>query len=126
MLLDMLDHFRIVVGRQHRFTFAAIRHWNVADEVGQPGKPGFLQLGVFVPVVIDVPGFIGDHEIVGGFFHRILEDHEILDEDLVHIAKRLEAVQFVFAAFELDMPRLARQPRTQGVDLLVAGYRGDA
>ena len=54
MLFDMFDHLRIVIGRQQRLTFTAGRHWNVADEVGQPGQLGCLQLGVLVPVLIDV------------------------------------------------------------------------
>ncbi|MET4631891.1 hypothetical protein ABIB83_008956 [Bradyrhizobium sp. I1.8.5] len=45
-----------------------------------------------MPIVIDVPGFVGDDEIVVGLFHRLLEVHEILDQDLVHPSQRLETI----------------------------------
>ncbi len=115
----MLDHLRIVVGGQKRLMRAARRHRHVADEVGEPGELRALQLGMLVPVVVDVPGLVGDHEIVAALVDRILEDHEVLDQHLVHAAERLEAMQVVLAGFELDVPRLAGEPRAERMHPLV-------
>ena len=61
--------------------------------------------------MVDVPGLVRDHEVVAALFDSVLEDHEILDQHFVHAAERLKAVQFVRAAFEFDMPRLACKSR---------------
>ena len=78
---------------------------------------------MLVPVVVDVPGLVGDHEIVAARIDGILEDHEVGDQHLVHAADGLEAVQIVLARFQLDMPRLAGQPRAQRMDALAAGFQ---
>jgi len=107
----MLDHLRIIVRRQKRLMLAAGWHRDVTDKVGQPGKLRLLQFGVLMPVMVDVPGLVRDHEVIGALLDGVLEDHEILDQHLIHAADRLKAVQFMLAAFELDMPRFAGKPR---------------
>ena len=72
--------------------------------------------------MVDVPGFVRDHEVVAALLDGVLEDHEVLDQHLIHAADRLKAVQLVLAAFELDMPRLAGKPRAQRMDVFVAGF----
>ena len=116
MPLDVLDHLGIVVGRQQGLVLAARRHRHVADEVGEPGEARLLQFGMLMPVVVDVPGLVGDHEVVAALLDGVLEDHEVRDQHLVHAADRLKAVQVVLAAFELDVPRLAGEPRAQRMD----------
>ena len=61
--------------------------------------------------MVDVPGLVRDHDVVGALVDSVLEDHEVLDQHLIHAADRLKAVQLVLAAFEFDMPRLAGKPR---------------
>ena len=117
----MADHLGVVVGRQKGLALAAVRHRHEADEVGEPRQLGLLQFGVLVPVLVDVPGFVGDHQVVAALVDGILEDHEVGDQHLVHAAQRLEAVQVVLARFQLDVPRLAGQQRAQRMDALAAG-----
>ena len=64
MALDVLDHLGIVVGREEGLVLATCGHRNVADEVGEPGEPGLLELGMLVPVMVDVPGLVSDDEVV--------------------------------------------------------------
>ncbi len=90
MPLDVPDHLGVVVGGQERLVLAARRHRHVADEIGEPGELGLLQLRMLVPVVVDVPGLVGDHEIVAALLDGILEDHEVGDQHLVHAADGLE------------------------------------
>ena len=97
MALDMLDHLGIVVGRQEGLALAARGHGHEADEVGEPGEARLLQLGMLMPVVVDVPGLVGDDQVVVALVDGILEDHEVLDQHLVHAADRLEGVEVVLA-----------------------------
>ena len=76
---------------------------------------------MLVPVVVDVPGLVGDHEIVAALLDGILEDHEIGDQHLVHAADGLEGVEIVLARLQLDVPRLAGQPRAERMDALAVG-----
>ena len=76
-----------------------------------------------MPVVIDVPGLVGDHQIVIARIDGILEDHEVFDQHLVHAPDGLEAVQLMLARFQFDMPRFAGQLCTQGVHALAAGFQ---
>ena len=69
----------------------------VADEVGEPGESGLLEFRVLVPEVIHLPGFVGHHQVVLAFLERLLEAHEVGDQDLVHPSQRLEGVQVVLA-----------------------------
>ena len=77
-----------------------------------------LQLRVLVPVVVDVPGLVGDNQVVVALLNRVLEQHEIGGQHLVHAADRLEGVQLVLTGFELDVAGFACEPRAQGVDAL--------
>jgi hypothetical protein len=116
--LDAFEHLRVVVGGQCRLRGATLRHRQEPDEVGQPRKRRPLQLGVLVPELVDVPRLVGDHEVVGAVLHRLLKDHEVGDQDLVHVAERLEDVQVMLAAVRHEVGRLAGQPtagRVQGL-----------
>ena len=122
MPLDMLDHLGIVVGRQERLVLAARRHRNESDEIGEPDQPRPLQLGMLVPVVIDVPGLVGDDEVVAPLLDRVLEGHEVGDQHLVHAANRLKSVQFVLAGFQLDVTGFAGKAGAEGVNGFAAGF----
>ena len=74
---------------------SAVGHGEEADEVGQPHVLASFQLGVLVPEVVDVPRLVADHHVVQPFVDDLLEHHEVGDEDLVHAAQRLEAVEVV-------------------------------
>jgi hypothetical protein len=91
----MLDHLGVVVGDEERLVISPVGHGEVADEVGQPHVRSPLQLGVLVPVVIDVPCLVPDDQVVAPLLNHLLEDHEVGEEDLVHAAQRLEAMQVV-------------------------------
>ena len=45
---------------------------------------------MLVPEVVDVPGLVGDHQVIAALVDRVLEDHEVLDQHLVHAPQRLE------------------------------------
>ncbi len=59
---------------------------NPTKSVNQ-ARPAFLSSGVLVPEVVDVPGFVGDHQVVAALVHRILEGHEVGDQHLVHAGR---------------------------------------
>ena len=42
---DVLDHLRVVVGREERLALAALGHRQHADEVGEPGVGSGLETG---------------------------------------------------------------------------------
>ncbi len=86
-----------------RFASAAFGHGQVADEIGEPGERAALELGMFVPEMIDIPGFIGDDEIIISVFDQLLKHHEIGDQYLVHAAQCLKDLKIVLAAFAFDM-----------------------
>jgi hypothetical protein len=111
----LLEHLGVVVGGQQRLALAEVRHREPADEVGQPCEREPFELGVLVQEVVHVPGLVADHEVVGLLLHDVVEDHEVVDEDLVHVADRLEDVQVVLTGLSLDVGRLAREPRRCGV-----------
>ena len=98
---DLLDHLRVVISRQVSFPLAAVGHRQPADEVGQPdiGRP--LLLGVLVQVVIHLPGLIPDPEVIVLLTDDVVEDHEVRQQDLVHPAPALKAVQVMFCGLAL-------------------------
>ena len=106
---------------------AAVRHRQPADEVGHPGELEVLQLGVLVQEVVDVPCFVADDEVEVLVRDDVVEDHEVVDEDLVHPADRLEGVEVVLGRLVLDVGRLVGQPRRGRVDTLamVLEHLGD-
>ena len=97
---------------------ACLGHGEPTDEVREPAIGESLQLRILVEVVVDVPGLVADDQVVVPFVHDVVEHHEVVEEDLVHPAPGLEAVQPVLAALGLDVCRLARQPCTGGMHRL--------
>ena len=115
---DVLDHLGVVVGGQVGLVLAAVGHRQPADEVGQPGVAGALLARVLVQVVVELPGLVADPQVVALLARDVVEDHEVVDQDLVHPAPRLEAVQVVLGRLGLDVLRLVRQVLAAGVDAL--------
>jgi len=71
MALDVFDHLDIVVSGQKGLVRAAFGHGQEAHEVGEPGELRLLELGMLVPVMVDLPGLVGDDEIVAALFDGI-------------------------------------------------------
>ena len=125
--LDVLDHLQVVVGSQVRLVLAAVGHREQAHEVGEPGVRASLQLGVLVPVVVDVPRLVADDEVVAAVLDDLLEHHEVGDQDLVHASEGLEAVEVVAGRLRGDVGRLGGEPLACRVDRLTIRlqHRGD-
>ena len=102
---------------------AAVGHREPADEVGEPAVREPFEFGVFVQVVVDVPGLVADHEVVVATVHDVVEDHEVGQEDLVHVPPGLEAVQVVLAAFRFEVRRLVGEMLARRVDISPARSR---
>ena len=117
---DVLDHLGVVVGRHERLSFAAVGHRQPADEVRQPDVRRPLLLGVLVQVVVELPGLVPDPEVVLVVTDDVVEDHEVVQQDLVHPPDRLEAVEVVLGALALDVVRLVREKRACRMDPLAA------
>ena len=115
---DVLDHLGVVVGSQERLVVAAVRHRQPADEVREPDVRRALQLRVLVQVVVELPRLVADPEVVLLIPHQVVEDHEVCEQDLVHAADRLEAVQVVLRRLALDVARLVREVGAGGMDPL--------
>src|SRR5262249_40226329 len=58
---------------------------------------------------------------------EVVEHHEVREQDLVHPADRLEAVQVVLGALALDVSGLVREERAGRMNALTAllEHRGD-
>ena len=112
----MLDHLRVVVGREERLALAARGHRQHADEVGQPGVGSGLELRVLVQEVVDLPGLVGDPEVETLLGHDIVEDHEVRAEDLVEPAQHLEGVELVLARLGVDVRGLGGELGAGRVD----------
>ena len=112
---DVVDHLGVVVRRDERLAVAAVGEGQVADEVGHPGVGEPLELGVLVEEVVDVPGLVAHDQVVLLAGDDVVEHHEVRDEDLVHPAQRLEAVQVVLVGLALDVRRLVGEPAAGGV-----------
>ena len=97
---------------------AAIGHRQPADEVGQPDVRRALLLGVLVQVVVELPRLVADPQVVRLVAYQVVEHHEVGQQDLVHPADRLEAVQVVLGRLALDVARLVGQQRAGRVDPL--------
>ena len=117
---DVLDHLGVVVRGQERLVVAAVGHRQPADEVGEPHVRRPLLLGVLVQVVVELPRLVADPEVVVLVADEVVEDHEVGDQDLVHPAQRLEAVQIVLGRLALDVGRLAGEERARRMDALAA------
>ena len=72
--------------------------------------------------MVDLPGLVRDPQVVSLGLRDIEEHHEVRDEDLVHPAQRLEAVQLVLGEIGLHVGRLAGQLRARRVDCLALGF----
>ncbi len=120
---DLLDHLRVVVGRQHRLAIAAVRHREPADEVGQPDVRRPLELGVLVQEVVELPGLVPDPGVIGLVLDQVGEHHEVVDEDLVHLADGLERVQVVLRGLRLDVGRLVGEIPRRRVDPLTSALQ---
>ena len=101
----------------------AIRHGNETDKVSEPGQLGLLQLRMLMPEMIHIPGFISDHQIVFLLFQNLLEDHEIGDQDFIHISDRLESIQIMFAGLRLNMVGFVGQQGRGGMQGFVRGIQ---
>ena len=119
----LLDHLGVVVGRQRGLGAPPSGIGSQPDEVGHPREREPLQLRVLVQEVVDVPGLVADHEVVVLVLDDVVEHHEVVDEDLVHPADRLEGVQVVLGALVLDVGRLVGEPRRRRVDALAGALR---
>ena len=75
---DLLDHLRVVVGREKRFAVAAVGHGDPADEIGHPDVRRAFLFGVLVQEIVELPGFVADPEIVRLVAHDVVEDHEVV------------------------------------------------
>ena len=119
--VDVLDHLGVVVGGQESLPLAALRHRQPADEVGQPGVGCPLLLRVLVQVIVDLPGFVPDPEVVFLVTHDVQEEHEVGEQDLVHPAPGLEAVEIVLAALAVDVVGFAEEQLARRVHALAVG-----
>ena len=89
-----------------------------ADEVGEEDVRRCLQLGVLVQEEVELPRLVADPEVVRVLAHDVVEEHEVRDQDLVHLADRLEDMQLVLAAARLDVRRLVREAAGRRMDRL--------
>lgn len=69
-------------------------------------------------IIVDLPGFVADPQVVGRLAHRVQEDHKVGQQDLIHLAPGHEAVQFVLTGRLFPVRRLAGQVATHGMDAL--------
>ena len=118
MARDVLDHLGVVVGGQIGLVLAAVGHRQPADEVGQPCVSGALLARVLVEVVVELPRLVADPEVVAVLARDVVEDHEVVDQDLVHPTPGLEAVQVVLGGLGLDVVRLVGEVLAARVDAL--------
>ena len=62
--------------------------------------------------VVEVPRLVADPQVEGLALDQVVEDHEVVDQHLVHPAYGVEGVQVVLAALGLEVAGLAgQQPR---------------
>ena len=68
--------------------------------------------------VVEVPGLVAQPQVERVAFDQVVEDHEVVDEHLVHPAYGLERVQVVLARLRLEVAALVgEQPRGRVHDL---------
>ena len=99
-----------------------------AVEAGHPVKGGPPEPRVLVEVVVDIPRLVADDEVVLALLDRVVEDHEVADQDLVHPADRLEGIELVLCGFRRDVAGFGGQLGAQRMDSLAvrledAGHR---
>ena len=82
-----------------------------------------LLLGVLVQVVVELPGFVADPQVVVLLAGQVVEDHEVGEQDLIHPPDGLEAVQVVLGRLGLDVPGLTGQVCAGRVNALAARFQ---
>ena len=107
--LDLADHLGVVVGRQLGLARSTLRRRQPAHEVGEEAVARGLQLRILVQEVVDLPCLVADPEVVAPLAGDIVEEHEVRDEDLVHLTPRLEDRQLVTRGGGRDVGRFARE-----------------
>ena len=77
-------------------------------------------------VVVELPRLVADPQVVRIVGGDVVEEHEVGEQDLVHLAPRLEDVEVVLAHLRLDVRGLVRHQLRGGVDGLACGleHRG--
>jgi len=95
-------------------------HRDPANEVGEPDERGALELGILVQIVVGLPRLVADDEVVRLGLEHAVEGHEVREEDLVHVAPRLEDSEIVLAGLRFDVRRLAGQQAARRMDGLSA------
>ena len=117
------EHLGVVVGGEVGLAV----HRQPADEVRQPHVRRALELRVLVQEVVELPRLVADPQVVVLGLDDVVEDHEVRDQDLVHPAPGLEAVQVVLGRLGLHVRGLVGQVPAGGVDALALGleHAGD-
>src|SRR5580658_9419337 len=118
MILDVFDHLGIVVRSNSRLVLSTVRHRNPPDKIRHPRKRSLLLAWVFVQVMIDVPRLVTNDEIVVLLANHVVQHHEVINQDLVHPADRLECMQIVLATLTFDVRGFVRERRTCRMDAL--------
>jgi hypothetical protein len=77
---------------------------------------------MLVQEVVDLPALVRDPDVVAILGHDVVEQHEVGDEDLVHPAPRLKAVQVVLRRFGLEVRRLRGEVDARGVHALALPF----
>ena len=67
-------------------------------------------------VVIELPRLVADHDVVATRGDHLVADHEVGDEDLVHLAQALEHRQLVLPTLGFDVARFAGHQRRRRMD----------
>src|ERR1022692_89196 len=103
---DLLDHVSVVIGGQSLLRPAAVWHGQPAHKVGEPDVRRALLIGILMQVVVELPGFVANPQVVLVLLGNVTEHHEIGQQYLVHPAPGLEAMQVVVGTLPLKMTGL--------------------
>ena len=71
-------------------------------------------------VVVDLPRLVADPEVVLFVAGEVVESHEVREEDLVHAAPGLEAMEIVLGGLALDVLGLVCEVRARRMNVLAA------
>jgi hypothetical protein len=116
---DLLDHLGVVIGRQNGL-MSVCRHGHPADEVRDPDESGALQLGILVEEIVHVPRLVAHHEVERFDLQKIVDHHDVRDEDLVHLPPGLERVEVMLAGLGFEVSGLTGEEPAGRVDGLAA------
>ena len=119
----MVNHLGVVIGREIGFPKAVLRNRHPADKIGEPRDGRLFQFRRFMPVVIDVPRFVSDHEVILLYLQHLLKNHEVFDQDFVHAADRLERIQVVFSGIFFDVGAFVGQKPAGRVRFFTIGVQ---